>query len=1312
MNEVEMMGAAAREGGILLGEKQRHRREGHDSDENGKNRGLVSSKSHHNGDHGSHNQQSGDPKIKSDEPSGVQSQAVQSSEATSDNNVTGADHLLYIGTLSYSEQEGSRRQHQIRGNWKYEHGPASAIPERFELIRAIPPDEDLKELPKDGEYHGTFSLAYEFTTSKGKKKSKRKSVTESGVNIKFTKEAEPGVFSVKGVGFNEYGTFELVGTAIKSKLEDDPGYHSEKKKPGKKSATGSEREPREEATVVEPPPPTVLPLTNVVCLRGKLSRNTSENLSLGLGDVIHKITGIWAMEFNHILDDPHNTKALCNTFEYEHKCSGESTVFPLSGKYTGWFYAIADNGSITNNKIFERDVSLKFIENSEGYHNVEGKGSNIYGKYTISGTLDSEGIITLFRHYLPVKLKVSSKKGRESTVTTLTSTTPAPGFLNANRDKKAALPPIPPMEDLQLSFDDVEAPDGSELVPLVQPPSTYGAVSKGVFKITEDGHHSCSGNWAITFDQLSSGTTTSSCHFGILPHIAAEDAKTMLERMDNIGATDHDDRRRKIQNRGGMTMLNDGTFPIDSVRYRGSFKMRKGVSKSTTVKDDQIVLKFVKNTAGSYNVYGKGINYMGVYDIVGTLIIQTETSGHLILYRVYPLIPAEPEHIPPSSGKSSGKVFPGSLTEKAVGGRPMPAMKPPEKFTPSASSLQRRESSRQVKVPLRLEEDDPEAHRASLLEKCRQILRDLQSKDVQSIFAMPVDPVALGIPTYFDIIKNPMDLGTINSQLESGELDSPEEFIRLVRLVFENAITFNSMPDSFVASTARSLLAFFNSKIKTVERVLDGSQKNKKLTKAELNEMKRKEKDVMKEPKKKGKRKGLDDGGNDSKRTRLNDYVEETKTLMDALSEAAPQSPDVPVSREEFNLLLRLIQLQNEHTVAIHKMMTKSGSSLSGQGVDNKNSSFAATPSNEVEDSRKSTTPPKKKKPKIETQEKAKAKASSSPQYSSDRSPVENLEPLTIDEQLALSEGINSLPEFLLPGAMQIIREADTVNDDDDEIDLDLDMLDIRTQRKLQRYINENCKPKRKKEKKRKSSAPAPALAAPSPPPAASPDSEEPPSTVKPRPSGKTFFSLGQDDSDSDSEPDARKQAAEPKADSAPVADPFADDDDIDEEEDEEDVLKVDDIAANWVANPSQIANPEDEDGEDSENDEDDLWGAAKKEAEASKALEADRAKREEKMIAEANMAMQKRMEEAQALGEEVRAKREEEAAIEARRLEEQEREAEIARNAAREKALQEVNEVKNTIDLDAQRELMRQYEQEFNDNYSAGASPSSDFGF
>ena len=32
------------------------------------------------------------------------------------------------------------------------------------------------------------------------------------------------MFIVKGMGLNEYGTFELVGTATKSKMEDDPGY--------------------------------------------------------------------------------------------------------------------------------------------------------------------------------------------------------------------------------------------------------------------------------------------------------------------------------------------------------------------------------------------------------------------------------------------------------------------------------------------------------------------------------------------------------------------------------------------------------------------------------------------------------------------------------------------------------------------------------------------------------------------------------------------------------------------------------------------------------------------------------------------------------------------------------------------------------------------------------------------------------------------------------------------------------------------------------------------------------------------------------
>jgi hypothetical protein len=314
------------------------------------------------------------------------------------------------------------------------------------------------------------------------------------------------------------------------------------------------------------------------------------------------------------------------------------------------------------------------------------------------------------------------------------------------------------------------------------------------------------------------------------------------------------------------------------------------------------------------------------------------------------------------------------------------------------------------------------------------------ARDTQSIFAIPVDPVALGIPTYFDVITEPMDLGTIQSQLDSGDLDSPDEFIRLVRLVFENAIKFNTMPNSFVAITARTLLQFFNSRIKSVERVVEG-QKNRKLTKSEAAELKRKEK----EAKKRDKRKGSEEGGGDHKRKRLNEFVTESKELIDSISQATSQVSD-SVPRAAFDGLMKLVQLQHDHMISLHRMVMKSSGGSSSKYSSHSPAAASATAITSYEiDDRKSS--PKKKKAKTEKQEK-KAKPPLSPEYYPKQSPV-------VNEQEALSEDINNLAEDLLPGAMDIIRQADGVNDDDEEIDLDLDMLDIKTQRKLQQYILE-----------------------------------------------------------------------------------------------------------------------------------------------------------------------------------------------------------------------------------------------------------------
>lgn len=238
-----------------------------------------------------------------------------------------------------------------------------------------------------------------------------------------------------------------------------------------------------------------------------------------------------------------------------------------------------------------------------------------------------------------------------------------------------------------------------------------------------------------------------------------------------------------------------------------------------------------------------------------------------------------------------------------------------------------------------------------------------------------------------------------------------------------------------------------------------------------------------------------------------------------------------------------------------------------------------------------------------------------------------------------------------------------------------------------------------KPKKKRRGRQPKNAATAPAPPPVQAPVQPSKERTNVPKPvapsEGQSFFSLGADDSDSDDDVDQSNPATATNA--------FATLEDNDEEMNDADAF-----GADWGANLSQDAANDDA---EEDKDDDGLWGEARKQAEVSKAREIDRAKREEKIRADAEMASKKRMEEAAALGEQARAKREEEEAEAARLLEEKEREAEEAKIAAREKALQEVNDVQNTVDLDAQRELMKQYEQEY-DNYSGGASPASDFGF
>lgn len=94
---------------------------------------------------------------------------------------------------------------------------------------------------------------------------------------------------------------------------------------------------------------------------------------------------------------------------------------------------------------------------------------------------------------------------------------------------------------------------------------------------------------------------------------------------------------------------------------------------------------------------------------------------------------------------------------------------------------------------------------SSNFRKCRDVLKSLISRPHAVAFRQPVDPVALCIPTYPLIVKNPMDLGTIREKLRSSGYPNILEFVQDVRLTFNNAKLFN--PPGHVVHIQADLLS-------------------------------------------------------------------------------------------------------------------------------------------------------------------------------------------------------------------------------------------------------------------------------------------------------------------------------------------------------------------------------------------------------------------------------------------------------------------------------------------------------------------------
>ena len=109
---------------------------------------------------------------------------------------------------------------------------------------------------------------------------------------------------------------------------------------------------------------------------------------------------------------------------------------------------------------------------------------------------------------------------------------------------------------------------------------------------------------------------------------------------------------------------------------------------------------------------------------------------------------------------------------------------------------------------------------AELKIKCQDILKDLQAHEHGWVFATPVNPVELGLDDYFDIIKKPMDLGTIQKKSDACAYHSFDDFRSDVRLTFENAMKYNE-ERTVVHEMAKELKKKFEADFKKLMKQLD-----------------------------------------------------------------------------------------------------------------------------------------------------------------------------------------------------------------------------------------------------------------------------------------------------------------------------------------------------------------------------------------------------------------------------------------------------------------------------------------------------------
>ncbi|XP_011150873.1 homeotic protein female sterile isoform X5 [Harpegnathos saltator] len=490
-----------------------------------------------------------------------------------------------------------------------------------------------------------------------------------------------------------------------------------------------------------------------------------------------------------------------------------------------------------------------------------------------------------------------------------------------------------------------------------------------------------------------------------------------------------------------------------------------------------------------------------------------------------PQVPTAPAVMPPSQPaklKKGVKRKADTTTPTANSFEPMYA----PMDSKNAKIPTRRESGRQIKKPTRQAEDglvpfhqtnmplmgamaqQPQHAGGKSKEKlseplkcCNDILKELFSKKHSGYawpFYKPVDAELLGLHDYHEIIKKPMDLGTVKSKMDNREYKTAQEFASDVRLIFTNCYKYNP-PDHDVVSMARKLQDIFEMRYAKIPDEPMGGMVPMKGTSSSASSSGEEDSSDS------------DDSGEEQRTQKLLALQQELKAMQEQMRKLVEESgkkkskkkkPDKTKSKPMSNKSSSLVA---SHTGAMKELMKPSGgipnvtdsvgASIAsvamgagdlkmpgGMGSDLHHSAIAVGPNKthaagnlghhlppaatNAKPKGKGRGPGKAaaaantatKRPKANSRSagnKKKNAGNQPPPMTFDSEDEDNAKPMSYDEKRQLSLDINKLPGDKLGRVVHIIqsREPSLRDSNPDEIEIDFETLKPSTLRELESYV-------------------------------------------------------------------------------------------------------------------------------------------------------------------------------------------------------------------------------------------------------------------